>query len=74
MKSIGRIRVSEETYKGYYYDFNGIYYSSDLKTLTQYPDTTTASIPEGITTIKSTAFYRCNSLTSINIPRSVTNI
>ncbi|MBR5455013.1 MAG: leucine-rich repeat domain-containing protein, partial [Rikenellaceae bacterium] len=35
---------------------------------------TSITIPEGITTIKSSAFDRCNQLTSINIPASISHI
>ena len=52
-----------------------ILYNKDKTTLKAYPSATGAvTIPSGVTTIGSDAFYNCSSLTSVTIPDSVTEI
>ena len=70
--------------KGFYVDSNnpnycsvqGVLFSKDKTTLICYPNAKGAAyeIPNSVTTIGSSAFYRCTSLTSVTIPNSVTTI
>lgn len=60
---------------------NSTFYNADANPLTkarrlsQYGNSqTTIYIPEGVTSIKSFAFYNCNSMQSLVIPESVTSI
>ena len=60
-----------------YQDVDGVLYSKDGKTLVRYPvgkSGTTYTIPDGVTTIDSYAFYNCSGLNSVEIPDGVTTI
>ena len=60
-----------------YKSIDGNLYSKDGKTLIQYAIGKTNmlfTIPDGVTVIGYRAFYDCTSLTSVNIPDSVTSI
>ena len=52
-------------------DFNGTF---DTSLLQKYPNLTSVTIPEGVTSIGMYAFYNCTSLTSIKFPESLTSI
>ncbi len=62
---------------GTYTSLKGVLFSKDLKTLVQYPVAKAGisyAIPDFVTTINSSAFSGCTSLTSLTIPDSVTTI
>ena len=52
-------------------DFNGKF---DKSLLQKYPNLTSVTIPNGVTTIGFGAFEYCSNLTSIDVPNSVTSI
>ncbi|MBR5152857.1 MAG: leucine-rich repeat domain-containing protein [Clostridia bacterium] len=57
-----------------YTDLNGVLYSKDCSTLISYPNGNVQNnyyIPEGTTTIKESAFYKCKNLTKIILPPSI---
>lgn len=71
----------------YFCDVDGVLFTKDMKTLLFYPLskglTTVAetgeqimeyTVPDGVETIRTKAFYRCQSLTSINLPQSILEI
>ncbi|MBE6796825.1 MAG: hypothetical protein E7531_00580 [Ruminococcaceae bacterium] len=63
--------------KYYSSDEQGVLFNKDKTTLIQYPagsDATKYVIPNSVTSISSSAFRNCTSLTSIIIPDSVTSI
>lgn len=66
-----------DIYYGYgehFKSIDGVLYTGDGKTLVKYPQAKKAShysIPNGVTTIASDAFYYCNYLKSVSIPDSV---
>jgi hypothetical protein len=67
------VNVSNSTYSSE----NGVLYNKAKTTLIRYPQGKTGasfSIPAGVTSIGSDAFYYCTGLTSITIPASVTSI
>ena len=56
---------------------NGILYTKDMKSLVCCPiayPSTNISLPSGVTSIDSEAFYGCSSLTSISLPSGMTSI
>ena len=74
----------------YFCDVDGVLFTKDMKTLLFYPlakDLTDAkddngndikvseyTIPDGVETIRTKAFYKCGKITKIHIPDSVKNI
>ena len=68
------INVAEDNLN--YTSIDGVLYSKDKKTLIMCPNGKTGSItiPNSVTSIGGSAFYRCTGLTSIEIPNSVTSI
>ena len=69
--SIKEFRVSE--YNTKYSSKNGLLLSKDGKTIVKGVNGI-VTIPDGVTSIGSSAFYDCDSLTSVTLPDSVTNI
>ena len=60
-----------------YVSVDGVLYTKDMKTLTQYPGGKTDTeyiIPEGTTTIFDRAFADCLNLTKITLPNTITKI
>jgi hypothetical protein len=59
-----------------YISLAGVLFSKDQTTLIQCPGAKAGAyaVPNGVTSIGSSAFRNCNNLTSIAIPNSVTNI
>ena len=58
----------------YYASKDGVLYSKDMSVLVQYPDGKPVEsfvIPEGVVSLRATAFYSCRHLTSVWIPRSI---
>ena len=56
---------------------NGVLFNKDKTTLIQYPikkEESTYTIPDGVTSIGNSAFYRCSALTQVTIPDGVTSI
>ena len=73
--SLINIEVSEENDN--YKSIDGNLYSKDGKILIKYAigkDAKVFTIPEGVTSISSKAFYHCTNLTTVEIPNSVTSI
>ena len=73
--SLTDIAVAEEN--PYYCSMSGIVYSKDRKTMIAYPagrPDTAFAIPEGVTSIGSSAFYECTNLTQVSIPEGITSI
>ena len=68
--------VTEEDLKNAVEDEFGVKYSRDWKRLLRAPDSLGGgySMSEGVKVIGDSAFWGCESLTSINIPNSVTTI
>ena len=68
--------VTEEDLKNAVEDEFGVKYSKDWKRLLRAPDSLGGgySISEGVKVIGDSAFWGCESLTSINIPNGVTTI
>ena len=54
-------------------EYDGVFVRNDTAVASR-PNLTTATIPEGVTSIGLSAFWGCSSLTSITIPTSVTSI
>lgn len=55
---------------------DGVLFSKDLKTLVRYPEGKEGeySIPDGVTTVDQQAFSRCNKLSGVTMPSSLTTI
>ena len=66
--------VTEEDLKNVVEDEFGVKYSRDWKRLLRAPCLSEYSIREGVKVIGDSAFWGCESLTSINIPNGVTTI
>ena len=66
--------VTEEDLKNAVEDEFGVKYSRDWKRLLRAPCLSEYSIREGVKVIGDSAFWGCESLTSINIPNGVTTI
>ncbi|MCH5192273.1 MAG: leucine-rich repeat domain-containing protein [Oscillospiraceae bacterium] len=71
----------------YFCDVDGVLFTKDMKTLLFYPLSkglvTVAetgeqimeyTVPDGVETIRTKAFYRCQSLTSLKLPQSIKSI
>lgn len=70
-----RLKFTVDAQNPNYVSQGGILFSKDMKQLVAYPGATGAYvIPEGVTAIGSSAFYRCTDLTSVTIPDGVTAI
>ena len=60
-----------------YSSVNGVLFDKDKKTIIAYPTGKSGEsyeIPDSVTSIGNSAFWRCSSLTSVTIPDSVTSI
>ena len=71
------IAITVDADNQYYKDIDGNLYSKDGKTLIWYAigkTSTSFTVPNGVTTIGSSAFESCTRLTSVTIPDSVTSI
>ena len=72
----GLVEFNVEAENNNYVAVDGVLFLKDLTTLEVYPAGKTGefSIPNGVTSIKSYAFWRCTGLTNVTIPSSVTSI
>ena len=73
--SLTEISVSEDN--AYYCSKDGVLFSKDMTAILLYPggkDSTSYTVPGGVTTIGNYAFYGCGKLTGIDLPGSVTSI
>ena len=69
--------INVESANTAYTSKNGVLFNKDKTTIVCYPEgktETTYTIPTSVTSIGSSAFYNCSSLTSVTIPNSVTTI
>lgn len=64
-KSLVTIDLGEATYNSYSFSYNNTYDNNTLQLLT---------VPDGVATISSKAFYKCKKLTTVTIPASVEKI
>ncbi len=70
-------KINVDSNNNYYSSEGGILFNYDKTELIQYPigkRQTTYTIPDGVTNIRYHAFYNCESLTSVTIPKTVTEI
>ena len=70
-------QINVDTANTKFSSVNGVLFNKDKTKLIRYPEgkTDTAyAIPDSVTSIGSSAFYDCSSLTSITIPNGVTSI
>ena len=70
-------QINVDTANTAYSSVNGVLFNKEKTKLIRYPigkADTSYSIPDGVTSIGDSAFYRCSSLTSITIPDGVTRI
>ena len=70
-------QINVDTANTAYSSVNGVLFNKEKTKLIRYPEgkTDTAyAIPDSVTSIGSSAFYDCSSLTSITIPNGVTSI
>ncbi len=73
--SLSEINVQEENKN--YSSVNGVLFNKEKTRIIKYPEgkkETIYNIPEGVTSIGSSAFFKCSSLSEINIPEGVTSI
>jgi len=73
--SLTSITVDEKNQ--YYCSVDGVLFDKSMATLICYPSrktNTVYTVPDGVTSICSYAFYRCESLTSITLPNSIISI
>ena len=69
--------INVDSNNKYYASEDGVLFNKDKSILIQFPEAKPAEeyvIPDGVTTIGNSAFYDCDSLTSITIPDNVTSI
>lgn len=73
-QSFAAIHVAEDN--PYMASMDGIVYSKDKKTLMFCPSGKSGAvvIPEGVTSIRGSAFHHCEKMTSVTIPNTVTTI
>ena len=60
----------------YYCDIDGVIYTKDMKTILLFPPAKEGAyeIPDGVETIRTKAFYKCQKITDLVIPDSVKKI
>ena len=71
------IQINVDPSNSVYSSENGVLFNKEKTELIRYPEgkaETSYTIPDGVTSIGSSAFYGCSSLTSITIPDGVTSI
>ena len=65
-KSLETIDLGESTYNSYSFSYNNTYANNNTLQL--------LTVPDGVATISSNAFYKCKKLTTVTIPASVEKI
>ena len=65
-KSLVTIDLGESTYNSYSFSYNNTYANNNTLQL--------LTVPDGVATISSNAFYKCKKLTTVTIPASVEKI
>lgn len=73
-KKIAEFVVDDEN--AYICDVDGVIYTKDMKTLLFYPPAGNHKyqIPEGVETIRTKAFYKCQEFTDVTFPSTLKNI